>query len=328
MTSQKKQETESAKHTVSHYAKEHMSPDSIAELRSKLPINLHYLSTLIARKPQEFTQEWATTVDEAFSLYTRTSTVNLILSSNDLLAEKGWPFPSFLNLRQDLRFIFTGKHFLLGPLLMCVLNNRTPETCEQRLSVAMRFLFWRHSNQIFKFWRSHHLLKGKEDIVDSIRITYNKGLFAACLPTLLGLLDFIMRTYFNTDRLNVSLQTLRNAFEKAAILPKHLKPGSGIWDLKEEQGTTILFPSIEQDLRLPGVFLSSFVEFGNSYYAWYSKEDFHHTVLNRHAIMHCATEYWTPGNVVKLLTFFDLTLRLERVLKIVIHGSAAYEESD
>ncbi|MBA3005317.1 MAG: hypothetical protein KJ900_00235 [Proteobacteria bacterium] len=99
-----------------------MSPDSIAELRSKLPINLHYLSTLIARKPQEFTQEWATNVDEAFSLYTRTSTVNLILSWNDLLAEEGWPFPSYLNLRQEvviagnwssprqyLRFIFTGK---------------------------------------------------------------------------------------------------------------------------------------------------------------------------------------------------------------------------
>ena len=311
------------------------------ELASKLPINLRYLSTLIARKPQEFTREWAATVDEAFSLYTRTSTVNLILSWNNILAEMGWPFPSYINLRKEveivgdllsiwrhfIRFVFTGKRFLLVPLLMAV-SQQTPEAREQSVSVDMRYLFWRHSKQIFKFWRGHHLLKGKESIVDSIRVTYNKRLFAACLPTLQGLLDFVMRSYFHTDHLNVSLQTMRNAFEKAAILPKHLAPGYGVWDLNKESGSTILFPSVEQDLRLPGVFLSSFVEFGSSYYAFYSSVDSNGVILNRHAIMHCATEYWTPGNAVKLLTFFDLTLRLERVLKIVIHGQEADEKGE
>ena len=311
------------------------------ELASKLPINLRYLSTLIARKPQEFTREWAATVDEAFSLYTRTRTVDLILSWNNLLAEMGWSFPSYLNLRKEvdiagdllslrrrfLRFVVTGKRYLQGPLFMAF-SQQTPEAREQSVSVDMRYLFWRHSKEIFKFWRGHHLLKGKEAIVDSIRVTYNKGFFAACLPTLLGLLDFVMRSYFHTDHLNVSLQTMRNAFEKAAILPKHLAPGYGVWDLEKESGSTILFPSIEQDLRLPGVFLSSFVEFGSSYYAFYSKANSKDVVLNRHAIMHCATEYWTPRNTVKLLTFFDLTLRLERVLKIVIHGQEANEKGE
>jgi hypothetical protein len=103
-----------------------MSRQLATELASKLPANLHYLSTLIARKPEECTREWATTVDEAFSLYTRTSTVNLILSWNNILAEMGWPFPSYLNLRKEvdfagnllslrrqfILFVFTGKGFL------------------------------------------------------------------------------------------------------------------------------------------------------------------------------------------------------------------------
>src|SRR5439155_25898553 len=149
-----------------------------------------------------------------------------------------------------------------------------------------------------------------------------------CLPTALGLLDFIMRNYFQTNRLNVSLQTLRNAFDKAGILPRHLKPGSGVWDLKREAGSAILFPSLDEDLRLPGVFLSSFVEFGSSYYAWHKIADGASPALNRHAIMHCASEYWTPHSAARLLTFLDLSLRLERVLKIVIHGSAAYRPTE
>jgi hypothetical protein len=315
-----------------------LTKSAAEKLASKLPINLRYLSTLIARKPQEFTKEWATTVDESFSLYTRTSTVNLILSWNNILAEMGWPFPSYLNLHKEtkialdpllqsrwkfLRFVFACKQFLRGPQLMYAFLF-TPEGIE----ASMRLLFWRHSKQIFKFWRGHHLLKGKESIVDSIRFTYNKGFFAACLPTLLGLLDFVMRSYFHTDHLNVSLQTLRNAFEKAAILPKHLAPGYGVWNLKKEPESTILFPSVEQDLRLPGVFLSSFVEFGSSYYAFYLRANSDGVILNRHAIMHCATEYWTPGNAVKLLTFFDLTLRLEKVMKIVIHGQEADQKGE
>jgi len=314
-----------------------MSPLSIAELKTALPNNLRYLSTLIARKPQEFTEEWAATAEEAFSLYTRTSTVNLILSWNDLLAEQGWPFPAYLNLKEEvdaalpwphtrwklLRFFITGREFLNGPLLMFGFLP-TAEKRELARSAAMTYLFWRYSKRIFRFWRENPLLKGKEPIVDSICVTYRKGLLAACLPTALGLLDFIMRDYFQTDSLRVSLQTLRDAFENAGILPKHLKPGSGVWDLKDEQGSTILFQTLEQDLRLPGVFLSSFVEFGNFYYAWYTAASNSPKSLNRHAIMHCAADYWTASNAAKLLTFLDLTLRLERVLKIVIHGPSAY----
>ena len=75
-----------------------MSPQALA---ATLPGNLRYLSSLIARKPREFTGEWAASAEEAFSLYTRTSTVNLILSWNELLAEYRWPFPAYLDMREE-----------------------------------------------------------------------------------------------------------------------------------------------------------------------------------------------------------------------------------
>jgi hypothetical protein len=315
-----------------------MSPQALA---ATLPGNLRYLSSLIARKPREFTGEWAASAEEAFSLYTRTSTVNLILSWNDLLAEYRWPFPAYLDLREEaalarfwplsrwklIRALISGRNVLQTLLAYFAFSDST-EKSEAGTSAAMTFLFSRHSKRVFRSWRENPLLRGREPVVDDIRATYRRGLFAACLPTALGLLDFIMREYFQTNRLDVSLQTLRNAFDKARILPRHLKPGYGVWDLTQETESSILFSSLDEDLRLPGVFLSSFVEFGSSYYAWYKIADETPSTLNRHAIMHCASKYWAPHNAARLLTFLDLSLRLERVLKIVIHGSAAYRPTE
>jgi hypothetical protein len=303
-----------------------MSPKSVTELASALPNNLRYLATLIARKPKEFSLEWASTANESFSLYTRTSTVNLILAWNNCLSEPGWPFPSYLDLHEIINSIRSKKRRWYRKTYRMKIPeplNVIGSTSEQADDL-MTGLFHQHAKAIFHFWRNCPLLKDKISIIDSISATYNFKLFAACMPTTLALLDFVMRDYFETDNLNVSLQTLSNAFNKAGILPKHLMPGSGIWDLIQEKDGSILFPSLEQDLRLPGVFLSSFVEFGNSYYGWYSVSDPNRQVpLNRHAIMHCAGNYWSLANTTKLLSYFDLTLRLERVLKIIIHGPEA-----
>ena len=86
--------------------------------------------------------------------------------------------------------------------------------------------------------------------------------------------------------------------------------------------------AIEEDLRLPGVYLASFVEFADRYYQWYkSAEIDSNTQLNRHAIIHCASEYWTQANAVRILIFLDLTIRLQRTLRILIHGKAALEQA-
>jgi len=140
----------------------------------------------------------------------------------------------------------------------------------------------------------------------------------------LPLLDFLIRAYFGTDQLNVSIQTLRNAFEKASIFPKDLQPGYAVWKGQQnpDEGNNVA-RSLEDDLRLTGVFLSSFVEFANAYYGWYRTDTNEPRVLNRHAILHCATDYWTRNYTSKLLTFLDLALRLQRPLEVIIHGAEA-----
>jgi hypothetical protein len=148
-------------------------------------------------------------------------------------------------------------------------------------------------------------------------------MWAACISTTVPLLDFAMRAYFQTEKLNVSLQVLRDAFfNEAKLKPKDLMPGIAIWagHVDPERGNTFA-KSLNEDLRLPGIYLSSFFEFADRYYGWYSSADGTPcTALNRHAIMHCSSEYWTEPNAVRILTFLDLTLRLELVLKVLIRG--------
>jgi hypothetical protein len=189
----------------------------------------------------------------------------------------------------------------------------------------MCYTFWRNERRIFEYWRTHHLLSGKEKIVQEIRVTYHDNLYAACMPMVLALLDFVMRDYFQTSRLNTSLQTLRNALVTAGIHSSHFIPEYlRHKDINSNSVPKIQHPfatEIYENLRLPGVFLSSFVEFGCSFYDWYKTVDTLETpTLNRHAIMHCATNYWSRTNAIKLLIFFDLTIRLESVLRILIKG--------
>ncbi len=220
-----------------------------------------------------------------------------------------------------IKYIITGRISLNFSLIAFAgLSN---EEQNKHIFRAMRYLFSKHANDIFRYWENAPILKSKFPIIRDIQNTYRKKYWAACIPTTLSLLDYLMRVYFQSDTLNVSVQTLRNAFEKAGLLPKDLKPGYAIWDgTKDSENGNTFFSSTDEDLRLPGVFLSSFVEFANSYYSW-AKRDLssNQSVLNRHTVMHCASEYWTEENCIKILTFFDLGLRLEPALKIIIHGS-------
>jgi hypothetical protein len=306
-------------------------PVSPTELAKNLPRNIQYLASLIARKPAEFTPEWAATVEEAFSLYTRTRAVNMLLAWNDVLTNFNWPFPGYIDLRCELPTgkgkpvkgpaLFSG---IMGKVLTTVLEGRGREqNARVFLDIAMPYLFQRQSESVFQYWSRHPLLNAKQPILENLYRCYNAKLWAACVPTALPLLDHVMRSYFATDKLRVSVQTLRDAFEKARILPKDLKPGFAVWDGARNPDTgNSLTTSLEKDLRLPGVFLSSFAEFAGRYYAWYkSTAASPPDELNRHAIMHCACEYWTELNTAKLFTFFDLMLRIEKPLCILIHGA-------
>jgi hypothetical protein len=316
---------------------------SVRHLAAAISHHLRFLASLIARKPPIFSSEWASTAEEAFSLYTRTRTVNLLLSFSECLAEANWPFPAYLDLKKetsqsatertlrllkgeqwrfdDFRALLTGESVFSTAVSMGLFQSE--ERRRENISTAMAYFFWRHKKKIFHYWEQSPLLRGKESILKDIQRTFRKKYWAACIPTTLPLLDHLMREYAQTNDLRVSIQTLSEAFKKAEIFPKDIKPEFAIWDgtRNPDQGNTFT-ASLEEDLRLPGVLLSSFVEFANTYYGWYTeKRSDNPAVLNRHAIMHCASEYWTAENTIKLLTFFDLTLRLAPVLRIVIHGS-------
>lgn len=303
------------------------------ELSSVLPGNLRTLSALIARKPPAFTPEWATTVDEAFFKYTRTSTINLLLSWAEVLAARDWPFPAYLDLVAETNGVAfpslrSGPSILvrllvgrpaLGDAILRAILSKGPDPLDE----VMCFQFWRRSRSIFAWWRHSTLLQPLRRIILDIEQTYRRGLFAACIPTTLILFDYVLRDYFGTDNLRVSLQTLRNALDAAAILPKDFKPGSGIWDgLRDPASGNTFAGTLADDLRLPGVLLYSFAEFSNKYYGWYASASGALPTLNRHAVMHCANLYWTRANAVRILSFLDLTLRLEKPLKILIRGAA------
>jgi hypothetical protein len=308
-------------------------------LAKDLPGNIRHLASLIARKPATFSPEWAATADEAFSLYTNTSTVNWVLALNDSLEELNWPFPAYLDLRKEIdrtsldafgsvpglvRQLLRGGPTLMDSLLAVTFIPDAAKR-DKTLCYLMRHFFARHSRRIFRFWTTSPQLAGKQPIVRAIRLTYQQKLWAACVPTTFALLDHIMRDYFETTNLFDSIQTLRKAFEKARILPKDLKPGSAIWDgRKDPSKGNVLARTMDEDLRLPGVLLSYFVAFADTYYGWFSAARARGApVLNRHSVMHCGSDYWTPENGVRALTFCDLSLRLAPVLRILIHGPKA-----
>jgi len=313
-------------------------PESVRELCDNLPANIRFLASQIARKPSAFTPQWASTVDEAFSLYTRTSTVNLFVSLNDVLLEFNWPFPSYVNLQSEVarqRFGAPSRRLRCltdlisrGPSLLAsvTIPGLIPDKQKARglFDASMVRLFRWNAESVFKYWQAHPLLVSRRKVLGDLTRCYEKKLWAACVPTALPLLDLVMRAYFGSDKLSVSVQTLRNAFQKSSILPKDLKPGYAVWKGSRDPASGNAFATaLREDLRLPGVCLSSFVEFANTYYAWYTAAPAGTSVtLNRHAVMHCASEYWSEINATKLFTFFDLTLRIEKPLRFIIHGSA------
>ncbi len=326
-----------------------MKNQSVKELGRLLPERIQLLSSLIARKPNSFTPEWASSIDQAFSNYTRTNTVNLVNSLNGCLIDLNWPFPAYLNLRVELQKpIYCGDKGLnrWQAFLKRMQRRNSPIYIVLKAKIAdamdgvdgsalcdkeMVSMFERYRDDIFCSFADSNILQSKRQILKDIEKAYCQKMWAACITTTYPLLDFIIRTYFNTEQINVSIQVLRDAFFTIAKLhPKDLMPGYSIWDGKSdpEKGNT-LAKTIEEDLRLPGIYLSSFFEFADKYYGWYkSTKTEPQTPLNRHAIMHCSSEYWTQSNAVKVLTFLDLTIRLESVLKILIHGEEALAELD
>jgi hypothetical protein len=299
----------------------------------KLKKNLSYLRKQIKRKPKEYEPDYALTFDGSFDKYTRTSTINLISAFSELLFEYRWPFPAFY-LEFSSRKHGTAKFILVALVLICVLKMKKlarlallkPEaTHEIFLRNTVRDLiiisFPLYEKDIFIDWKKNHIFQGKSYLIDNIRSCYKKELWYACITAAFPLLDLLCRKYFNSNRLDRDISLVISAFNSAGITSKSLKPGAIAWEVANEQGESG-DKAIENDLRLIGIGLGSFLDFASIYYDWYRKDNNAITELNRHAIIHCASttpsSLWTKENATKLIIFIDLALRLEKPLCILL----------
>ena len=184
-------------------------------------------------------------------------------------------------------------------------------------SKFMVLLFRLEKSKIFNYWKKHHLLQNKTNLINDIRKAYDKKLWYACIAASFPLLDLLCRKYFNTNHLTRDITEILKHFKNAGIYSKDVKPGFIAWELAEEKGEESE-KATEKDLRLVGIALGSFLDFASIYYSWYRQDKETHE-LNRHAIIHCAAqELWTKENATRILIFIDLTLRLEPVFKILL----------
>jgi hypothetical protein len=318
--------------------------ESVRELGRVLPDRIRLLASLVARKPRQFSPEWASTIDDAFRLYTNTSTIDLLNSINRLLIDREWPFPPYVDLRfemthgMDMVFevverkwralpsVFRHRHTLSFVVLSAFASIEKGQ--HELLDQAMIGLFRRHRKAMVRRWMSSDVIGARSDVIGDVAAAYERKLWAAAITTAVPLLERIMRRFFDTERLNVTIQVVRDAFMNVAGLrPEDLMPGFAVWDGQRDPAKGNTFAaSVEEDLRLPGVFLSSFLEFADRYYGWYkSTISAPESPLNRHAIMHGASGFRSEANAARILTFIDLTLALQPLFLVLIKGIAPAE---
>lgn len=304
---------------------------SAEEIARNLHPNLRTLANQLARKPKLFTPQWAKSVTDSFTLYTRTSTVNYFLSLNEMLREGGWPFPVYLDLEREMEQVSRIKLGIFYVLIRGFLGNlplsifllyfcigkpeKESKTCIDRYFCKR---FSGIAEKMFNSWQAHPLLQKKNKVLSDVYLSYKKHLWGVCIPSMIPLLDFLMRDYFHSNDLRDSVGILVKAFKLAGITAESLRPGYGIWDsLKKNPNEFMVADKVDKDLRLPGIYLASFVYFAQRYYSWHTL-DTGSKELNRHAVVHGDTDYWSEVDTTKFLMFFDLTLKLEPVLRIII----------
>jgi hypothetical protein len=272
------------------------------DLAQHLLSNLQTLADQLARKPTAFDPRWAKSIAESFKFYTRTSKINYLLSIDDLLRDHGWPFPAYLNLqkediqhRRSMVMVDSSRIFRRSistflrrtPFPLILLQWRiflnwepfgisllllTTGVSESHRKFIDRYLcgrFRKASKDIFMFWQTHPLLQGKRRVILDLEKSYRKKLWGVCIPTLLPLLDYLMRDYFHSNDLRISVDDLAQAFKLSGITHESLKPGYGIRDGLEKRPDELrIADNIDRDLRLPGIYLTSFIYFAQRYYAW------------------------------------------------------------
>lgn len=294
----------------------------------KLKTNLIKLKSEIARKPSVYTSDYAISVNESFKIYTRTSTINFILSLSEFLYERNWPFPAYiLEIKPSyIKIIISSSVFFLWSIkqkfLEFIMNKETTIQKEKIQYFIDRFicnLFYLCKKEIFLKWKSNPIFVKKHYIIDNIYFTYKSKYWYSCIISAMPLLDFLCRNYFNTNRLERDITQLISIFRKSGILARNVKPGHIAWEVAKEAGENTK-EATEKDLRLVGIYLGSFLDFADIYYDYYRKETPNLVKnINRHAIIHGSDlDIWNKENATRILIFLDLMLCLEPALRILL----------
>ena len=197
------------------------------KLASIILQNLRALSDRIARKPPRFEPQWAKTVTESFTLYTRTSTINYLTYMTDMLREYGWPFPSFINLSREFQDLQADWRWVTNRIMSVFLSRRSTmiaimhirlirvddATNRRRIDALLCRRFKRSSKEVFEFWLNHPLLQSRGKLLRDIIKAYRYNLWGACVPYILPILDFVIRRgYLGTDDLRTTVGTVSEAF--------------------------------------------------------------------------------------------------------------------
>lgn len=296
-----------------------MTPD-------KLKANLTKLKSKIARKPLIYTSEHALSINESFKKYTRTRTINLMLTLNELLCLNNWPFPSYIlesrpsDIKIMISLLMSMKIKQIFFMLMKKNIIQEEKMIQSFIDRFMCILFYLHKKEIFSRWKNNPVFANKEYIIDNIYSNYKSKYWYSCIVSVMPLLDFLCRNYFDTNKLERDITQVISIFRNSGILAEHIKPGYIAWEVAKEEGGGNIQEATEKDLRLVGIYLGSFLDFADIYYAYHRKEISNSvSKINRHAIIHGSDlDIWNRENATRILIFLDLIICLEPALKILL----------
>ena len=313
----------------------------------KLKSNLEKLQALIPTKPEKYTPDFPLNIAEAFHKYLRTSALIQISSAAGIYEENGWPLPLFINPeKQRVGFknslvakgwgipINKANHMAIGiPALSDILHDRNKRVLN--LNDSYIRLMNANVKGIKEYFLCSPLLRENTFPIENILYTYRKGKWAACISTIFPLIDLIIRKIFKTHKIDKNITYMVGLFKKAGFGFEeidNLKPGRAVlkaifrhFDTSPEEKAkgALSINDIggkHKSYGLIGIALSSFLHFAFHYYSWYRNDKINANLLNRHAIIHGASnDYYTQANCVRLITFLYLTLELEPALIILLN---------
>lgn len=313
--------------------------------KDKFALNLKELKNRIPDKPLIYTKEYPRTIRESLNYYCNKRTVHSIQSCVHTLNIEDWPLPLWFD-PENIKLGF-GNYHLYKKLYY---SDKTGKKIKRlndfdfiRILPMISICFKRTFDEIiieafdanlkyvFKKMQESTILGTKAKFIISLKDSYKKSNWTACVITIFPLIDFVVRRILNTNNLGIDVSKICKLFEQNGFSLKNVGDLMPHQTFVSSHQTGQPFLNKERvewfgkmldfDLGLLGPALCSFIYFANHYYSFY-KEDQESggevELLNRHAILHGSiSQFGSKGNTVKLITFLYLILELDIAFEIL-----------